>query len=280
MMLITDKQMVDARQANGEQILIIRIVGLLILWLPFLSIASAQDPELQALFAKHQVTGTIIIESLSGDKRYVHNVSRSTQAFSTASTFKIPNTLIALNENLIVGADSVIKWDGVERDYAVWNKDQTLRSAFQFSCVWCYQYFASKIGSIKYREYIAKLGYGDLKSNFNTTTFWLDNGITITADQQIEFLRGVQQRRFPFADRSYNTLRDIMLVESTESYQLRAKTGWAARVNPQVGWFVGYLEAPDEVWLFATNLEITKNAQLPLRKAITLEAMQIKKLID
>ena len=221
-----------------------------------------------------------IIESLSGDKRYVHNVNRSTQAFSTASTFKIPNTLIALNENLIVGADSVIKWDGVERDYAVWNKDQTLRSAFQFSCVWCYQYFASKIGSIKYREYIAKLGYGDLKSNFNTTTFWLDNGITITADQQIEFLRGVQQRRFPFADRSYNTLRDIMLVESTESYQLRAKTGWAARVNPQVGWFVGYLEASDNVWLFATNLEITKNAQLPLRKVITLEAMQIKKLID
>lgn len=260
--------------------MIVRIVGLSMLWASFFTIASEQDPELQALFAKHKVTGTIIIESLSGDKRYVHNDKRSKQSFSTASTFKIPNTLIALNENLIVDADSVIKWDGVERDYSSWNKDQSLRSAFQVSCVWCYQYFASKIGSIKYREYIAKLGYGDLKSKFNNTTFWLDNGITISAEQQIEFLRGVHQRRFPFADTAYDTLRDIMLVESTESYQLRAKTGWAARVQPQVGWFVGYVETSDEVWLFATNLEITQNTELPLRKALTLGALRLKALID
>lgn len=63
--------------------------------------------------------------------------------FSPASTFKIPNTLIALNEG-VVTKDSVIVWDKKIREYESWNKDQTLLTAFKSSCVWCYQEFASK----------------------------------------------------------------------------------------------------------------------------------------
>ena len=64
--------------------------------------------------------------------------SAAEQGHIPASTFKIPNTLIALEEGVIKDQFEVIKWDGVVRQYAPWNADQTLATAFSRSCVWCY----------------------------------------------------------------------------------------------------------------------------------------------
>ena len=101
----------------------------------------AQDLELENIFKNKQVDGTIVIESLNTKKIYIYNDKRAEMLFSPASTFKIPNTLIALNEG-VVTKDSVIIWDKKIREYESWNKDQTLLTAFKTSCVWCYQEFA------------------------------------------------------------------------------------------------------------------------------------------
>jgi len=39
-----------------------------------------------------------------------------------ASTFKIPNTLIALEEGVIKSDSEVIKWDGVLREFPIGTK--------------------------------------------------------------------------------------------------------------------------------------------------------------
>ena len=49
-----------------------------------------------------------------------------------------------------------------------------------------------------------------------------------------------------------------MIYDQTEEYTIRAKTGWAMRVEDQIGWFVGYVEKGDDVYFFATNLAIKK----------------------
>jgi beta-lactamase class D len=43
-------------------------------------------------------------------------------------------------------------------------------------------------------------------------------------------------------------------MEKTETYRLSGKTGSVQRVTPHVGWFVGYLEAKGNVYIFATNI--------------------------
>jgi beta-lactamase class D len=65
-----------------------------------------------------------------------------------------------------------------------------------------------------------------------------------------------------------------MLVENTPTYTLRAKTGWAARPTQKIGWYVGYVETDEDVWFFATNLDIGNNANLPLRQELTRQALQ------
>lgn len=241
--------------------------------------ALAEDQALSELFFQQGVQGTIVISSLNGGTTFIHNDLRSGQRFSPASTFKIPNTLIALEEKAIAGKDDIFKWDGRIHDFAAWNHDQTLASAFKISCVWCFQEVARRIGAEKYQKYLRDLDYGEWREPFIETTFWLDGSLQISALEQVNFLRRVYLHELPFSEHSYETLKQIMLVEKENTYTMWAKTGWAARMAPQVGWYVGYVETPTDVWIFATNMEIRDEKDLELRQKLTRAALQVKGVI-
>lgn len=241
--------------------------------------AAAEDQVLAGLFSQQRLDGTIVISSLHNGNNFIHNDLRANRRFPIASTFKIMNTLIAVEENTISGKDEVLKWNGNIYDFPDWNHDQTLESAFKVSCVWCFQEFARRVGAEKYRGYLRKTAYGELREPFDETTFWLDGSLQISAIEQINFLKKVYLRTLPFSAHSYETLRQVMLVEQTPSYTMWAKTGWATRVKPQVGWYVGYIETPQDVWFFATNIEVRDKQDLPLRQQLTRDALKAKGVI-
>ena len=235
----------------------------------------AWDKEVEEVFKKYKVEGTIVIESLNKKKIHIYNDKRASELFSPASTFKIPHSLIALNEG-IVKKDSVIVWDKKIREYESWNKDQTLLTAFKSSCVWCYQEFASKIGVEKYKKYLKELNYGNKKIGDDVTRFWLDESLEITTFEQIKFLKRFYTNNLPFKIEDINLLKEIMIDEKNENYTIRAKTGWEWKY----GWYVGYVETKDDVWFFSTNIDTKSKDDLPKRKAITLEALKIKGIIN
>lgn len=251
-----------------------------LIWFFLSALASAEDRSIADLFAKQGVNGTIVVSSLRGGEKFIHNDRRAAQQFSPASTFKILNTLISLEERVISGKGEVLRWDGQVHELPDWNRDQTLESAFKVSCVWCFQQMARKVGAEKYRDYLSKTAYGDLQEPFEVTTFWLDGALKVSALEQVTLLKKIYQRTLPFSESSYEGLRDVMLAENADTYVLRAKTGWAARMTPQVGWYVGYVEKSNDVWFFATNIEIRNQEDLPLRQKITREALQIKGIIE
>lgn len=241
--------------------------------------AIAEDQVLAGLFSQQRLDGTIVISSLHSEQTFIHNDLRANQRFPTASTFKIMNTLIAVEEKAISGKDEVLKWDGLIYDLPDWNHDQTLESAFKVSCVWCFQALARRVGAEKYRSYLRKTAYGELREPFDETTFWLDVSLQISAIEQIDFLKKVYLRTLPFSTHAYDILRQIMLVEQTPSYTMWAKTGWATSVSPQVGWYVGYIETPQDVWFFATNIEVGGKQDLLLRQPLTLNALKAKGIL-
>ncbi len=235
----------------------------------------ANDLEIEKIFKNKEVEGTIVIESLNTKKIYIYNDKRAKNLYSPASTFKIPNTLIALNEG-IVTKDSVIVWDKKIREYESWNKDQTLLTAFKSSCVWCYQEFASKIGVEKYKKYLKELNYGNKKIGDDVTRFWLDESLKINAFEQINFLKKLHKNNLPFKQNDIDALKNIMIDEKTSNYTIRSKTGWEGRY----GWYVGYVETKDDVWFFAMNIDTKSKDDLPKRKTITLETLRLKGIIN
>jgi beta-lactamase class D len=240
----------------------------------------AEDVELASLFSDAGVEGTIVIATLDGSQRYVHNQTRATRRFPVASTFKIFNTLIALDEGALSGLDEALRWDGRVHDFRDWNQDHPIKSAYAVSCVWCYQELARRIRGERYRAHLARAGYGRLQEPFDGTAFWLDGSLTVSAEEQVDFLRRVILQTLPYQASSYAGLREVMLMEQGGDYSVRAKTGWAARSTPQIGWYVGYIEKPGATWIFAMNIDMRGTADLPLRQALTWASLRAKGVIE
>lgn len=243
------------------------------------TVAVAEDDDLARLFAAPSLDGTMVIASVHGGQTWVHHAARAAQRFSPASSFKVFNTLIALEAKAVSSKDSVFRWDGTHYDFPDWNHDQTLETAFKVSCVWCYQAMARRVGAATYRQYLRRANYGVLPDAFDVSTFWLDGSLQVSAIEQVALLKQIYRRELPFSARTYEILKDLMLAEQTDAYRLYAKTGWAARMSPPIGWYIGAVETADEVWVFATNITLRSEAELPWRQKLTRAALQAKGII-
>ena len=243
------------------------------------SIPAFEDQDIAKVLNKHGVKGTVIISSLDQNTTYIYNSKRANKRLCPASTFKIANSIIAIEEDLLKDQYEMIKWDGQTRFLDAWNQDQNLNSAFRSSCVWFYQELAKKVKRESYLKYFNLFNYGNCDAGQDITNFWLDGNLKITPLEQIEFLRKICTREFPISTRAYDILQDIMLEETSPSYQIFSKTGAACKDWVGHGWYVGYVASKENTYLFVTNILIDGMKDLPKRKAVTMDILKIKSLI-
>ena len=223
-------------------------------------------------FRDLNVEGSILIFDSNHSKTYQYNAARNQTAFTPGSTFKILNSLIALEEGVIANDLSLLTWDGVKRSISSWNRDLNMREAFQISAVWFYQVLARRVGYEQMQQWVTQVGYGnqEIGSEDDLDDFWLGGELQITPQEQIKFLQRLYMNDLPFSERSIAIVKDIMIVERTPDYTIRAKTGWAN----QIGWYVGYLEKNENVYFFATNLDISDEINLAKRLVLTRRCLE------
>lgn len=262
-----------------QPIILMLIVLCLAVWTNGAEPAISQK-DFKRIFDEHGVHGTFLVYDMQKNTHTAFNEKRTRTPFLPASTFKVPNSLIILESGTVKDENEIIKWDGVKRFYDKWNADHDLKSALKYSAVWVYQELARRVGMKKMQHWLDKINYGNRKIAGEIDTFWLEGGLRITAHQQIDFLKKLYTNRLPFSQRSMDIVKEILIVEKTDAYTLRAKTGWAARVKPQIGWYVGWLERGDEIYLFAMNIDVLKNEDTKARYAITKKVFQTMGLME
>lgn len=225
----------------------------------------------QADFAQHFQTlgieGSILIYDQNKDQTYQYNLERNSAPFLPASTFKILNSLIALETSVIADEIAVFTWDGIERAIPAWNRDLNMRTAFNISAVWFYQVLARRIGYERMQQYVTDVAYGNqmIGSPEEIATFWLEGDLRITPQEQIQFLRRLYDSDLPFSERAIATVKDIMVVEQTPNYTIHAKSGLVS----QIGWYVGYVEQNNNVYFFATNIDAIEENDYKARAQLT-----------
>jgi beta-lactamase class D len=216
---------------------------------------TAEVRDLSAEFGRYD--GAFVLYAAARDHWVRHRPDRCAVRSSPCSTFKVPNTLIALETGVASGPEFPLKWDGITRSIEPWNRDQTLRSAFAVSCVWYYQELARRIGLKPYEEILPKLGYGNADLSGGLTQFWLQSSLEISPDEQVEFLRRLHARKLPFSDRTVDALLDIMTLSKPGDAVFRGKTGSGGSTDKQtasLGWFVGSVSKPSGDYVFATRI--------------------------
>jgi beta-lactamase class D len=151
-------------------------------------------------FAEDGTVGVFAAYDSGSNSIVTSDAPRSKQAILPASTFKIPNSIIALETGVVTDPDKdVFKWDGVARNFPDWNRDHTLRTAIAASAVPVYQEVARRIGADRIKTFVDKLDYGNRDiGGAPIDYFWLTGNLRVSALQQIGFLdrlrRGVPGR--------------------------------------------------------------------------------------
>jgi beta-lactamase class D len=222
-----------------------------------------------AVFDDAGVEGTIVVLDERVGRTWVYDEARARERFCPASTFKIPHALFALDAGLVRDEFEIFPWDGVPREIASWNADQNLRSSIRYSVVWVYQEIARALGEKRERGYLVELEYGNADPSGGIDHFWLDGALRISAHEQVDFLRRLHRNELPYRVEHQRLVKDVLIVEAGREWILRAKTGWQARLEPNVGWWVGWVEWSNGAVFFALNIDMPrKGDDVPKREAI------------
>jgi beta-lactamase class D len=225
-------------------------------------------------FDEYGVGGCFVLFDQANDFFICYNPERCDSGYLPASTFKIPNSVIALEEKVVTDTSQVFIWDGREWPNKIWNQDQTLRSAIRHSCIWVYFSIAEKVGTEKYVRYLNAFNYGNRNPGGPPTRFWLVGDLRISAFQQLEFLRKFFYNELQVSKESIDFVKDIIVLEKTGNYRLSGKTGGAEiSENEYIMWLVGYLELDTDVYFYALNFTTddfseTRNARLDITRRI------------
>jgi beta-lactamase class D len=239
----------------------------------------AQNLDFGRHFQYLGVEGSIMIYDSNNDRVFQHNPQRNTTAFLPASTFKILNSLIALETGVISDELAILTWDGISRKIPAWNRDLNMREAIKLSAIWFYQVLARKVGYDRMQQWVTQVGYGNQKIGGidDIDKFWLQGQLRITPQEQIQFLRRLYKNDLPFSERSLSIVKDMMIMEKTPDYTITGKTGWvgvADEVTPKIGWYVGYVEKGENVYFFATNIDIRNESDPAARLELTRRCLQ------
>jgi len=199
------------------------------------------------------------------EKLLLINEKRAKQRLSPFSTFKITNSLIALDSKQIVDAQQSLTFD--QKKYpvqawwpSVWKlPEYNLATAFKFSMVAIYRQMATDIGQGTMQSYVSNFDYGNKDISSGLDSFWLNGSLKISAIEQVRFLQKMHRGQLAISKNSIDTLKEVMLVETNTRYSLYAKTGAGKAYTDDksskamLGWYVGFVENADGIHYFAFN---------------------------
>jgi beta-lactamase class D len=233
-------------------------------------------------------TGAFVLSDLQNKQNLRYNTERCNQRFSPESTFKIPNSLIALETGVIKDENVITTYDREKHPAEswwpnTWAQDHNMRSAIKNSAIWYYQEIAKQVGKENYNKYLKQFQYGNEDVSGPIDQFWLSSSLKISPNEEVEFLKRFYKGELPVSKRTTDIVKDILVLEKTDDYKLSGKTGLSSKLSSgkYLGWFVGYLEKKDDVYFFATNLEDTSSkALIPKRVEITKRILTELGLIE
>ena len=211
------------------------------------------DSDLKKYFDAAQVDGCFsLLENAAGEIT-IYNMSLDTQRVLPGSTFEIVNSLIGLETGKITDEKMVLQWDGVQRPHRDWNKDLSMEEAFKVSSVPYDQEVARRVGPDTMKNWVDTLRYGNMHMAGPVDSFWLNNSLKISPDEQLGLMYRLFFDKLPFTKRSQQIVRDRMLQENNTLYKLSYTTGSGVDENDHpVGWVVGWIVENRHVFFFVT----------------------------
>ncbi|MGC4014580.1 MAG: class D beta-lactamase [Luteolibacter sp.] len=230
-------------------------------------------------FQKQNLTGTFVFGDPATGPVKVWNAARARKREIPASTFKIANTLIGLENGAVKNVDEVLPYGGKPQWMKEWEHDMPLREAMALSAVPIYQELARRVGVEKMQAAVTKFHYGNSQVGKVVDRFWLDGPLEISPLEQVDFLGRMLTHKLPVSDAAVTGVKEIVPKTTLGTATVHYKTGWSTNSKPQqIGWLVGWLEtAEGKTTPFALNIDMPTQDLAAKRLPLALECLEIVK---
>lgn len=215
-----------------------------------------QDDSLKKYFDENKVQGSFALLDNGRGEFLIYNLRRDTTRVLPGSSFMLVHSLVALQTGVLTTDSSIIQWDGIQRRDTNWNKNLSLAEAFAYSAEPHFQELARRIGRDTMQKWLDSLQFGNKKIGTAVDSFWIDNSLQISPDEELGLVKKLYFGQLPFRKGVQKTIKDMMRQEENSNYSLSYKTGQGVNSNRQeVGWVVGWIEENRHPYFFVLNLE-------------------------
>ena len=204
--------------------------------------------------------GCFLLRRHSTGETLVSDAARCARPRRPHSTFKIPNSLIALDAGVLAGPDATLPIDDRYRrpgDLPQWQGPHTLRSGIAVSSVPHFRTLAVRLGAERMTAGLERLGYGNRAITPDLSSFWLNGDVRISAEQQVALVEKLATGALPVSATAQAAVRDILKLDQQGGATLYAKTGSGGVEEGagNLGWLVGWVEKGGDLYPFALWIE-------------------------
>lgn len=195
------------------------------------------DDAIVKIMDSANVTGSFaLMENGSGQFTITNLSAYKDSAYAPLNTFFAVPALLALDKGYINQNESkLVSFDSV--DY--------------------YKQLITKIGRTGMLKTIDSLKYGKGIISADSTMYWSNNSLRITADEQLGFIKKLYFTKLPFQKRSQESFRKMILKEDNTSYKLSYID--AIDFEKRNSWIIGYVEENKHPYFFVLYTHSVKS---------------------
>jgi beta-lactamase class D len=223
-----------------------------------------EDDSIKQYFDEQNVTGTFGQFDNTRGEFTIYNLARfADTAFLPAASFDVVNAMIALETGVITNdTNAFIHRIHFARVFAEGEENcdsMSMRVAFRSNCTPYFRYLAMDIGKDTLQFWLDSLGYGRLRGRpviNREDTFWLDNSVKVTADEQLGLIKKIYFEQLPTQKWTQRIIQAMMLVAENNQYKLAYKTGTGRTDRgTTIGWVLGWIEENKHPYPFVLQIE-------------------------
>ena len=236
------------------------------------------DETLARLFFARNARGSLLLSAVKGSAEYRVNNSRLETRFPPDALYFMPETLIALEAGAVPDADALESWDGEDRGLAEWNRDQSLKTAFHWSCDWFFDRIAARTEARVTARHLKAMQFGNADIGNNQADFPSNGTLAVSSEELARFLKALYRESLPIRREYQQQLKQMMhLRDSPRGGAVYGKTAWTPDSPARHAWFVGFVESRVKgAWVFVLNLTVEHPADTAFRQEIVFDALKEK----
>lgn len=226
-----------------------------------------------------EMEGSFVLYDSKENQYHIYNKEKSTKRVSPNSTYKIYSALMALETGVIRDQNVALKWGGTNYPIETWNKDQTMKEAMKNSTTWYFNALDKLTGFETIKRYLKEMNYGNCDFSAGAENVWLESSLKISPVEQVELLKDFYTYTIDFKKENIDCVKSIIQLSQKGNAVLSGKTGTGMVNYKNVnGWFIGYVEAEENTYFFALNIEGKDNVGGSRASQIALSILRDKNI--